>query len=80
MPSNGSDQPAVARIKEAIVSRTKMPPVSQTTGRQRGDGRCPVGNRRNSKVRQTRGIGHSTLLSHAIARPAGKDPGSATRT
>jgi hypothetical protein len=79
IPSNGSDQPAVARIKQAIVSKTKMTPTSQTTGRQRGEGRCPVGNNRNSMTRPTIGIGQSTLLSHASTRPAGSDPGSARR-
>ena len=79
MPPNGSDQPAVARIRAPTVSTTYVTTASQATGRQRGEGRCPVGNKRNSKMRATIGIGHSTLLTQASARPAGRVPGSARR-
>ena len=79
MPANGCDQPAVARISAPTESTRRMTITSQRTGRQRGDGRCPVGNRRNSRMRAASGIGHRTLLTHARTRPAGRDPGSARR-
>src|SRR5690348_1669725 len=76
---NGRDQPSVPITSAVIPTRMKHPPTNQAAGRHRADRRCPVGNRRNRKLSEAKGITQSQLESQRSARPAGSDPGTATR-
>src|SRR5207247_5144870 len=77
--ANGRDQFVVASTKAVAVSRTSTAPQHQATGRQLGAGSRPVGNRRNRKGSREMGMVHIQLESQANARPAGNEPGCATR-
>jgi hypothetical protein len=76
---NGCDQPSVAITSAVIPMRMKHPPTNQAAGRHRADRSRPVGNRRNRKLSEAKGITQTQLESQRRARPAGTDPGAAAR-
>src|SRR5918994_308002 len=76
---NGRSQLAVANTSMLAGARTKIPAHTHASGRQRADGRRPVGNNRNSHGNRQIAIGSIQVPSHATARPAGSEFGSATR-
>ncbi|MGH2651432.1 MAG: hypothetical protein ACRDHK_09520 [Actinomycetota bacterium] len=77
--TNGRAQFVVATTRALAVSRTSTVPQNHATGRHRPAGSRPVGNRRRRKGSREMGIVHIQLESQANARPAGNEPGSATR-
>ena len=77
--ANGRDQFSVARTIALSGSRTRIPHESQAKGRQRCDGRCPVGNKRNRNGRRHTAIVSTQLESQIDACPPGRDPRSASR-
>src|SRR5918995_1111371 len=76
---NGRSQLVVANTSMLAGARTKIPAHTHASGRQRADGRRPVGNNRNSHGNRQMAIGSIQIPSHATARPAGSEFGSATR-
>ena len=79
-PANGSAQTVVAKTAPLNVRNRRTAAESHATGRQRREGRCPVGNRRSRNGSRQIGIGNRTVLSQAMNRPPGRNPGSASRT
>ena len=55
------------------------PPTNHAAGSHRRERSRPVGKSRNTKASMATGITQIQLDSQATARPAGKDPGAATR-
>src|SRR5918994_5728771 len=76
---NGRSQIVVANTSMLAGARTKIAAHTHASGRQRADGRRPVGNNRNSHGNRQMAIGSIHVPSHAIARPAGSEFESATR-
>src|SRR5215831_12118375 len=77
--TNGCDQMRVALMTKATAATANAAPTHQAAGRHRRDRRCPVGNSRNTKASTAKAITHPQLDNQAAARPAGSDPGAATR-
>src|SRR5918994_3793788 len=75
---NGCSHIVVANASVLAGTTIKRAADIQASGRQRADGRRPVGNNRNSHGNRQMEIGSIQIPSHATARPAGSDPGSAT--
>src|ERR687891_605575 len=76
---NGRSQLVVANTSMLAGVRTKIAAHAHASGRQRADGRRPVGNNRNSHGNRQMAIGSIQVPSQATARPAGSEFGSATR-
>src|ERR687886_1346504 len=69
----------MGRSTPKTVATTIQKPASQATGRQRRDGRRPVGNSRGAKVTSSNVPGAPIQeTSQAIAAPAGSEPGRVT--
>src|SRR6266480_2547854 len=76
---NGSDQKRVAFTSQSTAMSVNAAPTNHATGRHRRERTCPVGNSRNTNASTASGITQIQLDSQAAARPAGRDPGTATR-
>jgi hypothetical protein len=75
---NGRCHNWVATISSHTVMSANTPPTNHAARRQRRERRCPVGKSRSKKASVATGIIHIALNSQPNARPAGKDPGTAT--
>jgi hypothetical protein len=71
---NGSCHVCAAWTIDAPVRSAMQATTNHAAGRQRADGRLPVGKRRNRSATPSIVTGGSEFASHAIAWPAGSDP------
>src|SRR5262244_584350 len=76
---NGSGQMRAAFTSRSTSIRASAPPTNHAAGRHRRERSRPVGNSRNTNASMAIGIAQIQADSQAAARPAGQDPGSATR-
>src|SRR6266568_1258713 len=76
---NGSDQKRVACTSKSTTVIANTPPTDHAAGRQRRERSCPVGKSKNTNASMAIGITQIQLDNQALAEPAGKDPGAATR-
>src|SRR5690348_1758276 len=76
---NSSDQKRVAFTSRSTPISANAPPTNHAAGRHRRERSRPAGKSRNTNARMASGITQIQLDSQADARPAGQDPGSATR-
>ena len=76
---NGSCQMRVACTSKITPVNVNAPPTNHAAGRHRRERSRPVGKSKNTNASIATGITQIQLDSQANARPAGKDPGSATR-
>src|SRR5262245_40618570 len=76
---NGSDQLRVADAIANAVATAYAPAMSQAAGRHRGEGSRPVGNSNKKNANAGSVTSQIHTESQANARPAGNDPGAATR-
>src|ERR1700730_6250470 len=77
--ANGCDQLRVALTSAPTMVSANAPPTNQAAGRHRRERSCPVGKSRNTNAITVIGITQVQLASQATTRPAGQDPGAATR-
>jgi hypothetical protein len=62
------------------VNTAVATPASQAMGRQRGDSRCPVGNKKGVNTSAKARVGYHGQEAYQAARVApGSDPGRVTR-
>src|SRR6266516_3597685 len=76
---NGSDHTPVACTSKTTPVKVNAPPTNHPAGRHRRERSRPVGKSKNTNASTAIGTTQIQLDSQANARPAGKDPGSATR-
>src|SRR5215475_5999216 len=76
---NGSSQRRLAFTSMPTVASANVPPTNHAARRHRRELSCPVGKSRDKKASAAMGITQIQLASHMAARPAGQDPGAATK-
>src|SRR5215472_16060081 len=76
---NGSDHTPVACTSRTTPVKVNAPPTNHAAGRHRRERSRPVGKSMNTNASTAIEITQIQLDSQAAARPAGSDPGSATR-
>src|SRR4029077_7979358 len=75
----GSDHAPAAWTSKATLVKVNAPPTNHAAGRHRRERSRPVGNSKNTNASTATGMTQIQLDSQAAARPAGSDPGYATR-
>src|SRR6266516_118564 len=76
---NGSAHAPVACTSKITPVTVNAPPTNHAAGRHRRERSRPVGKSKNTNASAAIGITQIQLDRHADVRPAGSDPGSATR-
>lgn len=66
-------------MSKSTPASVQAPATIQAAGRHRRQRSCPTGKSRNAKASMEMGITQVQLDSQANTRPAGKDPGTATK-